>query len=363
MTYIGFGVVICFLSLASAQIDPLASRPKIQKPLGLQEAVKISLQESHVLRDASAELKADEARPQMMRSEKRWQLSVNAFASTGTQSGVLSSLSTVIPSATMLLPSRSLVDGNAIFMFPLFTGGRLTMLIRRAEAVRNATSAQLEAIRLDLMLETRIAYRQALLAREVVRVTKAYVQAMEERVGVDKMAAQAGRIPEFWVLRSEAGLANAGQVLLNAQRDYEIALLNLKTIMGIHPDSQIELTDLFEADREPIPDMECDKLIALALANRPEVRVRMQQVDAQAFALRAAKALYKPQIGLMAMSDYVKGRMGKGANGYLVGIVVGFPILDGGRRRAAVNEAQMMRGKALAELEQTKLQRRPQRKS
>ena len=351
-------LVACLTSVASTQVELLSTRPKIEGKLSLSQAVEIALRESPILRGAVAELRAAEARLQMARSEKRWQLSLNTFASTGTQSNILTLPTTVMPSATMLLPSRSFVDFNAMFMFPLFTGKRLEALIRQAEAIRSASAAQLEAIKLDVALETKIAYRQALLARKVVSVAEAYVQAMEERVRIDKVAADVGRIPEFWVLRSEAELANAKQMLANAQRDYEVALINLKAIMGIHPDSQIELTDALEVGEEPKFELNREKLLAIAFANRPEVRYSLHQLSAQTFTIQAAKALYSPQVSLMAMADYMRGigDMGQGTGGYLVGIVLGLPIFDGGRRKAIVGEAEAMREKALADLERLKLQ-------
>jgi outer membrane protein len=344
----------------------------------LKEAVEIALRESPILRGAVAELRAAEARLQMARSEKRWQLSVNAFASTGTESAILASPPTVMPSATMLLPRRTFFDANTMLMFPIFTGGRLEALIRQAEAVRHATAAQLEAMRLDVALETKLAYRRALLAREMIRVAEAYVAAMEERVRIDRVAAQVGRIPEFWVLRSEAELANARQMLANAQRDYEIALITLKAIMGVHPDSEINLTDEFKWDmgqgtgdrkerdgergvREELKVEELlkrEKLLAEAMAKRPELQAALRQAEAQSHLVKAAKALYAPQVSLMAMADYMSGAgdMGQGTGGYLAGIVIGLPILDGGRRKVMVGEAQAMQEKALTEVERLKLQ-------
>ena len=371
------GLVFCLLATLTAQVDPLSTRPKIRQALSLKEAVEIALRESPVLRGAVAELKATEARLKMARSEKRWQISVNAFASTGTESGILASPPIVMPSATMLLPRRRFFDANTMFMFPIFTGGRLEALIRQAEAVRYATAAQLEAMRLDVALETKLAYRRALLAREMVRVAEAYVAAMEERVRVDKVAAKVGRIPEFWVLRSEAELANAQQMLANAQRDYEIALITLKAIMGVHPDSEITLTDELGRDAGrgardgkerdegrgtrdglKVELLEREKLLAEAMAKRPELQAALLQVEAQSHAVRAAKALYTPQVSLMAMADYMSGTgdMGQGTGGYLAGIVIGLPVLDGGRRKAMVGEAQAMQEKALAEVERLKLQ-------
>jgi outer membrane protein len=358
------GIVFCLLTASTAQVDPFSTRPKIRQPLSLREAVEIALRESPILRGAVAELKAAEARLQMARSEKRWQLSLNAFASTGTESAILASPPTVMPSATMLLPRRTFFDANAMLMFPIFTGGRLEALIRQAEAVRHATAAQLEAMRLDVALETKLAYRRALLAREMVRVAEVYVAAMEERVRVDKVAAQVGRIPEFWVLRSEAELANARQMLANAQRDYETALIALKAIMGVHPDSEITLTDELQWDegrgaRDELRVGELpkrEKLLAEAMEKRPELRAALRQAEAQNYAVRAAKALYAPQVGWTVMANYMSGTGDMGQGGYLAGIAVGLPIFDGGRRKAMVGEAQAMREKALAEMERLKLQ-------
>ncbi|MFA0759903.1 MAG: hypothetical protein NOOUEUKL_002587, partial [Candidatus Fervidibacter sp.] len=224
---------------------------------------------------------------------------------------------------------------------------------------------------------TKLAYRRALLAREMVRVAEVYVAAMEERVRVDKAASQVGRIPEFWVLRSEAELANARQMLANAQRDYEIALIALKAIMGVHPDSKITLTDELNRDAGrgardgkerdegrgtrdglKVELLEREKLLAEAMAKRPELKAALRQVEAQSHAVKAAKALYAPQVSLMAMADYMSGTgdMGQGTGGYLAGIVIGLPVLDGGRRKAMVGEAQAMQEKALAEVERLKLQ-------
>jgi len=359
------GVAFCLLTFSTAQVDPFSTRPKIRQALSLKEAVEIALRESPVLRGAVAELRAAEARWRMAQSEKRWQISLNTFASTGTESAILASPPTVMPSATMLLPRRTFFDANATLMLPIFTGGRLEALIRQAEAVRHATAAQLEAMRLDVVLETKLAYRRALLAREMVRVAEAYVAAMEERVRVDKVAAQVGRIPEFWVLRSEAELANARQMLANAQRDYEISLITLKAIMGVHPDSEITLTDELGRDAGrgardglKVELLEREKLLAEAMAKRPELKAALRQVEAQSHAVRAAKALYALQVSLMAMADYMRGTgdMGQGTGGYLAGIVIGLPILDGGRRKAMVGEAQAMQEKALAEVERLKLQ-------
>ncbi len=355
MRWMTLMIALAVPSLTVAQetvTNDLSTRPKLKQALSLKEAVEIALRESPVLRGAVAELSAAEERWRQALSEKRPQLSFNTFTTTGTIGEILSSAPTVIPSTNMALPRRSFFIQNAMFMFPLFTGGRLEALIRQAERVQSATAAQVEAVKLDVALETRLTYRQVLFVQELVKVAEAYIQAMEERVRIDRESARVGRIPEFWVLRSEAELANAVQMLTNFRRDMEVAMVMLKSIMGVHPDSEITLKDTLTF--EP---METDrtKFLTEALAQRPEVKGALRQIEANAEGVRAAKALYKPQVSLMTMTDYMTGRGMSGVSGYLTGIVLGLPILDGGRRKAMVQENEAMLQKALQALEEVKL--------
>lgn len=362
---------------ASESKDLFATRPKVQQPLGFREAVALALRESPVLRGAAAELKAAIARTQQIRAETRPQLSLNAFASTGTQTGIVTPSPVVMPSPMVALPPRSSVTTNAMLMLPLATGGRLPALVRQAEALQRATAAQLEAMRLEVALETKLAYLKALLSQEMVRVAQAYVTAMEERLRIDKVAAEVGRIPEFWVLRSEAELANARQLLINAQRDYEIALTELKAVMGVHPDSQIVLAEtlasvassLFglkgvdqptEKDSDIIKALEPlwdrQRWLTEALTHRPELRNAKEQWRAQREGVRVAKAAFAPQVSLMAMAERMNAKGEMSSGGYLISFVVGWTLLDGGQRKGMVAEALAMSEKAQADVERIQLQ-------
>lgn len=352
-------VLLTVPSLMAAQVtlkDALSTRPKLKQVLSLKEAVEIALRESPVLRGAAAELRAAEERLRQARSEKQPQLSVNTFAATGTMGGTLPSAPTVLPSTLVVLPPRSFFVQDATFTFPLFTGGRLEALIRQAEAVRNSSSFQFETVKLDVAFEVSVAYLRVLLAQELVKVAEAYVRALEERVRVDREAAKVGRIPEFWVLRSEAELANARQMLANAQRDKEVALIALKTVMGVHPDSEIALSDKLSENGLGTTELtDREKLLAEAFEKRPELKASLHQLEAQSNAVKAAKALFSPQVSLMAMADYMTGKATNGSGGYLLGLSIGLPILDGGRRKAILNEAKAMLERAFSETEQVKL--------
>jgi outer membrane protein TolC len=96
-------------------------------------------------------------------------------------------------------------------MYPLYSGGRIQALIRQARAAKQASDADLEAMRRELALEVRISYRQVLLAQAMTHVARQREAATTERLRIDRAAFDEGRIPKSYVLRDEAEHADATQ--------------------------------------------------------------------------------------------------------------------------------------------------------
>ena len=81
-----------------------------------------------------------------------------------------------------------------------------------------------------------------------------------------------------------------------------------------------------------------------------------QNIDAALATVGSRKANYKPQVYAVGMIDFLApADMGKSA-GLTVGIVAGIPILDGGRRKAEVDEAQQAVEQARANRDVIELQ-------
>jgi outer membrane protein TolC len=168
-------------------------------------------------------------------------------------------------------------------------------------------------------------------------------------------------------------VANAQQQLTNAERDTEISLVQLKTVMGVHPDSRPEPTGPlgFEpavaaierlagtapalpshgptgAPPEMLPlappptlvSRYRSRLLTLAERQRPELqaaRLRVEQADQ---GINVARSAYRPQIGIGAMADYMTGSNADTFGGASFGLTASLPLLDGGLRRADLHSAQ-----------------------
>jgi outer membrane protein TolC len=252
---------------------------------------------------------------------------------------IIASPPNVMPSALLSVPNKSSVTGQAALMFPLYTGGRLSGAVRAAKALFAAAASDRDSVERNATLETKTAYHRSLLARSTVEVYSNLVKEEQERVRIAEASYKEGRIAKYDLLRNLAGLADAEQQLANAERDAQIAVIDLKTVMGVDPASDVTLSgQLIYEQVAGTPD----SYLATALKDRPEIVSARARLNSASAGVDVAKSAYKPQIyasvmeGVSATSDGTD-------TGFTAGIAVGLPILDGGLRRSAVKEAKAMR--------------------
>jgi len=345
--------------LPSPPLDPvLSTRPRADERLTLEQAVALALRESPVVRGADLEVEAAVGRVQAARAERRPWVSVNTFAAGGSAANIVTSPAAVQPQMTMGLPGGAFFDQNVSVMYPLFTGGRLRAMVLQAKALRGASQAQLETTRQDVALMVRIAYREVQARRSFLGVYRAALEQNRERLRIDRISLEQQRIPRFYVLRDEAEVANAEQMLTNAERDVEISFIQLKTVMGVHLESRLELAEplqfqpsstlLASLGAGPAPDTkdatggdsQLRRLLEVAERNRPEVAAAARRREAGQAEVEVARSAYRPQVGLGAMADLMKMKGEPLFGGTTFGLSAALPILDGGLRRARLSTAK-----------------------
>ncbi len=349
-----FNFVFCGLlaaTLGSAKADE--TRPVINRALTLNEAIEIGLRESPVVRGAQAEVEMAQAQVQAAKAAKKPQVSATTFLSAGSEGAILTTPAPVMPTNITLLPRGAFAGQNVMLMLPLKTGGRLSALVKQAQAARGASEADKQTVRQDLVLETKNIYRQALLAQEMRRVAEERQKSTTERLRIDRAALEAGRIPQLYVLRDEAEDADAAQNVTDAQRDVDIALIQLRATLGLAPQSQITVADTLSFTPQSAPEL--NDLLTQAKNQRPELQAAQQRIASAGQNLQATRGSYRPQIAAMAMGDLGVQRSSS-MGGAMAGVVIGIPLSTGGLRRAQESEARAAQNRAQAEIERLHLQ-------
>ena len=333
--------------------EATGARPLVSGPLSLAQAVESALANSPRLRGAQADLDIAIAQVGAARAARQPSVSATTFLTGGGENGpIYNSPDGVTPQNLFAVPRGAFANQNVMFLLPLFNGGRLGALTRQAEATRGASQADLQTTRLDVVLETKTAYRQVLLALELQKVAVGRQKATEERLKNDRAALEAGRVPQLYVLRDEAEDADAQQETVNAARDVELALVMLRAVMGVQSDSPVTLSDSLETTGTEVLDA---NPVQMALLARPEVQGARSRLESARRGADAARGTSRPQAALMGMADANRGRGGSAA-GASVGLIIGVPLFDGGARRAAREEAGANIAKAQADLDRLEIQ-------
>lgn len=360
-----------------------AEAPVLNQHLSLDDAVGLALRYSPTLQQAQDDLDAAAAQVIGARAGGKPSLSVTLFGSRSSWSNILNTPDTTPPVNLMGIPPGNFLDQNITAMLPLYTGGRVSAAARRARALQTAATADLEAMRQDVALQTRIAYRKVLYQNALVDAQQQNSAAAQEALRLDTDRYQAGKLAEVVLFRDRTAAANAQQEVTNARRDRQQALFALETVMGVDVRSQLTLTDTLPtplpnpsgmgataavvsatslpvATGPPVPETagaDLPVLLASALAHRPEIRAAAERTRAAAAELNRARSASNPQINLMGMGDLTHGSGGtpNGLN-YTIGIAAGLPLFEGGAIAAGEREAAAGLRKARAAEQAVQLQ-------
>jgi outer membrane protein TolC len=323
----------------AAQAPPL---PRVDEALTMEQAVDLALQKNLRIRAAQADSRVMES----MRREALgpfWpQLSANGYVNDQNLApNVYSSAGTTMARNTQVFLADRTQDANLTAMYSLFSGGRDYYGYKAATARADAGRLMLRGAQVDVAMQVRLDYIGALREAENVRVTGDLQRQVEERLRVTREAFDAGRVPQFYVLRDEAELTNAVQMDAMARSRAGQALVALKTTLGIDLGSTIALVDRLAYT--PVT-VSVEEAIRAATDVHPDAQAVAKQRQAAEAEVRAAYGNYWPQVGVAAMYDWVRMKAGGGPTesdqGYSVGLVITLPIFDGFMRENAVRTAK-----------------------
>jgi outer membrane protein len=120
--------------------------------------------------------------------------------------------------------------------------GRTSASVRVARAGSEAAEATTATTINDLTLQTQSSYYTALRNQELVEVRRQAVAAAQEQLRVAQAEFRAGTKPQFDVLRASVQVENQRQNQTVAENNARISLANLIDVLGIDPNTQVQLT-------------------------------------------------------------------------------------------------------------------------
>jgi len=325
------------------------SLPRIEGAITMDEAVNLGLEHSRRIRVSLADQKAMRSMQNEALSGFLPQVSVNGYwANQNMTPNIYTSAGDTMARNYQLFGMNRSLDLNITVMWSLFSGGRTFYGYQAARARADAATLMRVGTELDVAMQSRLDYITAVRERENARVIGELVRQTEERLRVTREEFDAGRVARLNVLRDEAELANVIQMDTVARNRAELALIALKTTLGVDLASPLTVGEGLEYQRIAVSVPEAT---TQALAEHPEVRSAERQARAAEMEKRAAYGRYLPELQGVVMYDWQRMQnwgddMSETPEGYSAGLVLTIPLFDGFMRENAIRTARARQEKA-----------------
>lgn len=224
--------------------------------------------------------------------------------------------------------------------------------IKAADYQLLATKEGLGTVKNDVKNRVRVAYLQALQARELVLVQESALKANQARLETAKVRLAEGAIAEFDVIRFQAQVSQSEQALTEANGNYQIALQKLNQEMGIPTDTAYELEpEVAHPENETAVNL----LIQYAQEERPEVNQVNAAIDALHSLSSAASKEALPTLSVGAQhTRNLDPTFGQANSSSGAQITLTIPIVTGGLVAANTKAAEEREAKAILQLQQLK---------
>ncbi len=286
--FVGFILwALVFMGVAWAQ-EP-------QKPLTLEESIKIVTERSLTLHSAVVGVVGSEFRRKeaitnflpLWTGQYGW-TRYNAPVSVGV-------IPAAIPGLAVSNTDRDIFNFNTTLNQPIFTGGFNLANYRSAKIGVDLSKETVETVKRDLVLQTRVGYFTILRAEKFLAVAEQQVKQFEAQLEVTKAFFDVGIVPKNDVLQAEVRLANARQQLVKAANDLATAKASFNILLRREINTLFGVVDILVYN--PFP-LSYDQSIEEALRLRPEIKTAQLNIEQAKEGVKIARSEYFPTISL-----------------------------------------------------------------
>ncbi|MDQ7826972.1 MAG: TolC family protein [Candidatus Eremiobacteraeota bacterium] len=328
-----------------------SDEPAIEGPLDMKGAIERGFQNSPRLKIARAGVKSTQAETGEARSRLEPALSVNGVYSTGDMPMLISSAPLVMPQNIIRLENNTSGLLNAMIMAPLYTGGTFSNSVRARERDEAAASWEEKRVRLELAMEIKTSYLQALFLDESRKAYEELLALQNENVKRSGELYEAGKIPLLYLLRAKNERAAAESSINRLRAAFESERASLMALLGGDTRSAQELSEAFVPWESP---GESGALRA-SLESHPVLLRFNEKIEAARREAHAVEGEYLPQVYVFGMGQAITPTRTDPNPGYSTGILASVAIGDGGSRKFRRDKALALLEGLIAEKEAARL--------
>jgi len=280
----------------------LAITAQTTNPLSLQEAIKLSIANSHYIKIDSANIRTAMATVQESKDKKLPDASVSA--SYLRLFGANVAMANAQPGKEAPSPSQA-VYGIANLSMPIYAGGRIRYGIESTKLLQQAVQLSAENNKEKIAYNTTQAYVNLYKAARAVAVIQENLQVSIARDTQFSRLEQNGVMARNDLLKAQLQTSNIELSLLDAQSNLELANTNMDLLLGLPGSTQLQIDTAFIAYNLPLLSFE--EYESLALKQRTDLQSLSIQQKASAFNIKSAIAAQYPSLAVSG--GYIAGKI------------------------------------------------------
>jgi outer membrane protein len=353
-SFAAFLLGVCsFCSLAHAEDDslmlPLARAPR--KSISLKEAVDLALRTHPAGEQARANVDVASARVEESRAPYLPQVAASAQyqrttgnipvrpgynSSNAAQSAANTTANT--QSATWDPTFNSYTFGASASQL-IYDFGQTSERWRSSEAnVASAVNSE-RATQIQIVSTVRKAYFQARAQKDLVAVASDAVKNQQRHLDQINGLVEHGMRPEIDRVTAETNVANAQVQFIAAQNAFVLACAALDQSIGLSASAGYQPAE-DEMGAVPEENASIERLLEIALRDRPELAAFAEQRKAQEHLVGAANGAYGPSLSAQASVTEQGIALDHLTPNWWIGALLSWQILQGGATTGQVHEAK-----------------------
>ncbi len=354
-------VALGLAAAAAAQTLPVPSTAQGAQVLHLQTAVETALRQQPTLLQSEALTGAAEGRAEQARSPLLPQISGSGSAERVHSNGgtrLNGAVGTSGTAGTAVVGRSSTfnffsfgVDGSQL----LWDFGQTFNRFRSANRSVDSARANQQTAQIQAALGARRAFFAARAQHALIGVAEETLANQRKHRDQTEGFVRAGIQPEIALAQARVNLANAEVQLITAQNNYRIAKAQLNQAMGTPIGTEYEVAD---DELGPVEDEQrpLERLVELAIANRPELLAFERQREAAELTAAAIKGAYGPSLSAGAGVSKSGTALDALGDNWNLSLSLAWGIFQGGLTTGQLHEAQRNVDAAAAQLQGERLQ-------
>ena len=270
---------------------------------------------------------------------------------------VLGMMAVDVPAQEVILMDKLNGLAKAEFVFPVYTGGKVSSIVRQAEAAVDMAHAEVRKTDAQICRDVTRTYYGCVLARNLERIGHTALERLETTLALTENLYQkgSGKVKKTDYLKNRMIVETVRSLIQTAEQNVKSAGSALIHAMGVSWAQEIDVSE----DEIPFqPDsVDVDRLIDEVLASNPDVA----RVNSGLMALEAkrdeARSGYFPQVAVIGNILHIENKWDYGQvtknnkDSWMIGIGVQMELFSGFRTSGQVEEATARRNKLHQESE------------